>query len=95
VAAYFAPAIARSWFFGLFAGLGWGVITYVAMGLLAGPALDPALNWIDAYPFFVAHVTYGLVTALTFTALARQPRVFITFAPEGAAVERPTARRGS
>jgi hypothetical protein len=95
LAAFFAPAAARSWFVALFAGLGWGVISYVAMGVLAGPALDPALSWIDAYPFFVAHVTYGLVTALTFTALVRKPRVTVTFAPEAAAVERPTATRGS
>ncbi|MDB5097204.1 MAG: conserved hypothetical rane spanning protein [Cyanobacteria bacterium RYN_339] len=94
IAAYFAPPIARSWFFGLFVGLGWGVVSYVAMGMIVGPALDPALNWVDGYPFFVAHVVFGLVTALTFTALVRQPRVTVTFAPDAAAVERTPSGRG-
>lgn len=92
-AALFAPGIARSWFNALFLGLAWGALSYVGTGVAVGPLMDPALAWMDAYPFFVAHIVFGLVTALSFTGLVRRPQVRVTFAPAGTRL--PTTPRGS
>jgi hypothetical protein len=88
-----APQLGRSWFNALFLGLAFGALSYVGTGVLVGPLMDPALAWMDAYPFFVAHIVFGLVTALAFTGLVRRPNVRVTFAP--AETRLPTTPRGS
>lgn len=93
LAASLVRGLARSWSFAVLAGLGWGVITWVAMGLLIGPALAPSLNYAQPGQTFIAHLIFGVVTALGFTAMTRQAHVTITFAPSEVRAEEPAARR--
>jgi hypothetical protein len=89
---YGPPRMARSWTVGLLVGLGWGVVTYLVMGLALGPTFNPKAYMLSPVTYFVAHLIFGVVTGLTLTSLSRRPTVAVTFAPEEAPVRTPTRR---
>jgi hypothetical protein len=72
----------RSWTVAALLGLGWGVVAYLMMGLAIAPALNPKAFLLHPATFFVAHLVFGLVTALGLTSAARRARPTVTFAPE-------------
>lgn len=93
LAALFINSVARSWTFGALAGIGWGLVTWIIMGLILGPYVSPSLVLAAPMAYFIGHMVFGLVTGLTFTALTRRPRVSVTFAPRAAVRDELTTRR--
>jgi hypothetical protein len=85
--------VARSWVFALLVGFGWGFVSWLVMGLIAGPYLSPSLNYASPGQYFVGHIIFGIVTALSLTALTRQPRVSITMSPVATASKDSVSRR--
>jgi hypothetical protein len=92
VSTYGPPRMVRSWTVAALMGLGWGVVAYLIMGLLIGPAINPKAFLLNPATFFVAHLVFGLVTGLTLTSLSRRPAVAVIFAPEEARVRTPSER---
>ncbi len=55
----------------LIVGLVWGVTVWILMGLVVGPALDPAMRAANPTHHFVAHLVYGTSTAVAYIAWRR------------------------
>lgn len=90
---YGPQAMVRSWTVAVLMGLGWGVAVYALMGLLISPLVNPQAFLLNPVTYFVAHLIFGLVTALTLTSLSRRARAMrVTFLPEEAPVRTPTRR---
>ena len=89
---YGPPRMAQSWTVAALVGLGWGVVAYLVMGLMPGPNLNPLAFLLHPATWFVAHLTFGLVTGLALTSLSRRPQVAVTFAPEEAPVRTHSGR---
>lgn len=76
------PRIARNWAGASLLGLGWGVAAWALMGKLAGPLVDPFIAAVPPAHFFVGHLIYGLVTALSLRAIYRnEDLVTVAIAP--------------
>jgi hypothetical protein len=87
------PGIARSRGFAALVGFGWGLISWIVMGLIAGPFLSPSLDYANPSQYFLGHIIYGLVTALSFTAINRRGRLSITLSPLSGSQKDTAVRR--
>lgn len=74
-------------------GFAYGLVLYFVGGLWLGPLADPALALMPQYHYVVAHILYGVVTALLVTAWTRRSEVEIIFAPTVRAQERKKMRQ--
>ena len=89
VAAAFFPRVARDWTSATLLGLGWGVAIWAVVGAWIGHQINPFLTLTPTFGFFVAHLIYGVTTALIMCAFTRKRQLLITFAPETVEIERP------
>lgn len=87
-----APAIDEDYRPELLTGLLYGGLTYVVMGKLIAPWLNPAIPMLPEAHWAIGHLIFGVVTALLVAVSARRYEPPITFAPEVKA-EAPTSRR--
>jgi hypothetical protein len=74
--------VSRSWLEASMLGLAFGLGVYLAGLLLVGPAQLPSVRTLFPTTYLVAHLVFGVVTGLAFTAFMRRRRVAISFAPE-------------
>lgn len=86
IAAYMAPRILHSYGRSAIAGALYGVGVWLVMGLLIGPLFNPAVLIADGTHYFISHVIYGVLTALSLTAMTHRGDVSVTYAPERARV---------
>lgn len=75
----------RSWIFGGLAGLAFGVVVYLVMGLLVEPRIVNAVRLLNQSAFFIGHLVFGATTGLMLTSLTRnvaKRRYAVTMASE-------------
>jgi hypothetical protein len=77
-----APAIDDDFRPEIVTGLLYGGLVYVVMGRFIGPAIDPAIAFLPMGHYLIAHLIYGVVTALVVAAFAQRSATAVTFAPE-------------
>lgn len=53
-------------------GLAWGIGVWFIMGKIVGPLLNPMIARAPEPHFFIGHVVYGIVTALTLGIMIRR-----------------------
>lgn len=82
IAAVFFPKVARNWVGATLLGLGWGATVWALVGAWIGVMIDPFLQLAPTWGFFVAHLAYGVTTALVLCAWTRSRQLLISFAPE-------------
>lgn len=61
----FTPRQADSFRKSAVIGLGWGVVFYLFMAQIIAPAFDPYVYSLHPGHFFIAHMIYGVVTAVS------------------------------
>jgi hypothetical protein len=74
--------VSRSWLEASMLGLAYGLAVYLVTLVLVGPAQLPSLRTLFPTAYLVAHLAFGVVTGLAFTAFMRRRQVAVTFAPE-------------
>jgi hypothetical protein len=74
-------------------GLGFGLFSYVLMGLIVGPLVDPRITAVHPVNYFVGHVVFGVVTALSLYAMTRRRELSVSFAPGVTARDRARSIR--
>lgn len=85
------PHQARDLGMAVMMGLAFGAAAWIVMGLIIGPLINPLVLGFEQANNAVAHLIYGVVTALVAGTMGRdrELRVLsVTFAPEIAARER-------
>lgn len=85
--------VSRSWLEAAMLGLAFGLAVYLVTLMLVGPAQLPSVRTLFPTAYLVAHLAFGVVTGLAFTAFMRRRQVAITFAPEVPAEVEQEARR--
>jgi hypothetical protein len=77
------PRFGRSMGRTVVAGLGFGVVTWLIMGLVIGPLFDPRIFAIQRVNYFIGHLVFGTVTAWAFYLMARRRELSISYLPMG------------
>jgi hypothetical protein len=76
-------------------GLSWGLVVWLLMGVIIGPALDPALREAHPTHYLVAHLLYGLCSVVVLRAWMGRQRCRPHAAKRSLVEERARARARS
>jgi hypothetical protein len=88
-----APRFATSPGRAALAGLAFGNGTFVQLGLLIGPMVDPRIAAIRPLNYIIGHLVFGLVTGLSLYTMVRRRELTVSFAPGLTARERQRTLR--
>lgn len=82
-----SPRLARGWGATTLLGLVLGVMACLVLVVVIGPLANPAMRMAPAVHFFTGHLMFGLVTAWSLFALARNQEIAVIFAPAAGVAE--------
>jgi hypothetical protein len=89
----FGRTLTATWPRAIGTGLCWGLLAFSTTWLL-GQGISPGIMWIPRGHAFLAHLLYGVTTALILRTWLVRPKLRVIFAPKEAAVRQDRVRAG-